>query len=339
MNLDTTYLKLPLRSPLVVSASPLSTSIDNIKRMEDAGAGAIVLFSLFEEQLRIEQQRHAYRQEHPTATAEDALAMFPARQPFHIRLDDYVDHIRKAKEAVAVPIIASLNCQSLGTWTDFAQKIEAAGADALELNIYYIPTSMDRAAEHIEDMYLHILKVVRSAVSLPVAIKLTPFFTNLAHMTRRLDQAGASGLVLFNRFYQPDLDPVTLKVRSETLLGTSQDSRLALHWIALLYGSIRADLAATGGIYTVEDVVKMLMAGAKVTMLASVLLKEGIDHLSTLEKNLRAWLDQNDYSSVADLQGIISQFRSKDPGAFERSAYIRAITSAEFLAWSRTEFD
>lgn len=327
MDLTTPYLNLTLRSPLVVSASPLSQSLDNIKRMEDAGAGAVVLFSLFEEQVRTEQQMANYHAVNPTATADDARALFASQQPYRMGLDDYLDHIRKAREAVEIPIIASFNCMSPGSWTEFAEKTEQAGASALELNIYYVPVNMDRTAEQIEEMYLHIVKVVRAAVKIPVAVKMMPFFTNMTAMARRLDLAGVNALVLFNRFYQPDFDPKTLKLKTDMPLGVPQDSRLPLHWIAILYGSLAADLAATGGIFTAEDVVKMLMVGAKVTMLASVLLKEGIAYLQTLEKDLREWLEQNYYTSVTALHGILRQFHSQDPAKFERSEYIRAISS------------
>jgi dihydroorotate dehydrogenase (fumarate) len=325
MNLDTKYLNLTLHSPLVVSASPLSQSLDNVKRMEDAGAGAVVLYSVFEEQLRLEQKLFDYYKEHPTATPADALALFPAKKQFHTGLEDYLNHIGNCKDTVEIPIIASLNCKSLGNWAEFAQRIEAAGADALELNIYHIPTNMDQPAEHIEAMYLTVLKMVKAAVRIPVAVKLSPYFTNLASMARQLDEAGADALVLFNRFCQPDFDPTTLSLKSDIPLGSPADSRLPLHWIAILYGYVKPDLAATGGIYTAEGVVKMLMVGAKVTMLASVLLIEGIDYLHTIEQDLRLWLDQNDYASVAGLQGILRQFHSKDAGAFERNEYVRAI--------------
>jgi dihydroorotate dehydrogenase (fumarate) len=325
MNLDTKYLHLTLRSPLVVSALPLSQDIDNIKQMEDAGAGAVVLYSLLEEQLRLEQRLFDYYKVHPTATQADALALFPTQKQFHTGLKDYLNHIKKCKEAVAIPIIASLNCESLGNWADVAQSIEAAGADALELNIYHIPTNLDQPAEHIESMYLTILKMVKSAIKIPVAVKISPYFTNVAGMTRRLDYAGADGLVLFNRFYQPDFDPINLTVKSDIPLGNPSDLRLPLHWIAILYGYVKPDLAATGGIFTTEDIVKMLMVGAKVTMLASVLLIKGIDYLRILERDLRQWLDQNDYTSVTGLQGIMRQFHSKDASAFERTEYVRAI--------------
>jgi len=327
MNLETKYLNLTLRSPLVVSASPLSQSLDSIKRMEDCGAGAIVLYSLFEEQIRVEQQILHYYREHPTATPADALTLFPTQRQFHVHLDDYLKHISSAKDAVAIPVIASLNCKSLGNWTDFAQQIEQAGADAL--NIYHVPTNMDQSAEQIEAMCVTLLKIVKAAIKIPVAVKLSPYFTNLANMARQLDFAGADGLVLFNRFYQPDFDPVTLELQSDIPLGTPSDSRLPLHWIAILYGYVKPDLAATGGIYSAEDVIKMLMVGARVTMLASALIREGIEHLRTIERDMRLWMDQNDYDSVAGLQGILRQFHSQNTGTFERAEYIRAVTPQE----------
>lgn len=329
MRLETTYLNLKLRSPLVVSALPMSQSIDNIKRMEEAGAGAVVLYSLFEEQVRNEQKISQYHRQNPKATSADAEKVFPARHRYARGLDGYLEHIRKAKEAVNIPIIASLNCKSLGSWTDFASQIAEAGADALELNFYHIPTNMDRTPEQIESTYMTMLKVVKSAVKIPVAVKLCPHFTNLSHTARKFDQNRADGLVLFNRFYQPNFDPKTLKLDTEIPLGRSGDARLPLHWIAILYGNIKADLAATSGIFTAEDIVKMLMVGANVTMLASVLLLKEIGYICTLEKNLLQWMDDNDYTSVDSLRGIMRQFHSKDASIFERSEYIQAITSYE----------
>jgi dihydroorotate dehydrogenase (fumarate) len=326
LDLSTTYLNLTLRSPLVVSASPLSATLDNIKRMEDAGAGAIVLYSLFEEQVRLDQQMLDYFKRSPAATQADALAVFPARQQFQDGLEDYLTHIRKAKEAVGIPIIASFNCKGLGgTWTDFAQRIEEAGADALELNIYFIPTDMDWTAEQIEDMYLTIVKMVKGAVKIPVAVKLVPYFTNMANMARRLDQAGANGLVLFNRFYQPDLDPRTLSLKSDIPLGESGVRACRCTGSPSCMGTSRPTWRRPR-ICTAEDVV-MLMVGARVTMLASVLIKEGIDHLRTIDKDLRTWLDQNGSISVAGLQGILRQFHSQDASTFERSEYVRAIAA------------
>jgi dihydroorotate dehydrogenase (fumarate) len=268
-----------------------------------------------------------YFKEHPKATAEDALALFPAKKQFHAGMEDYLNHIARCKESVDIPIIASINCKSLGYWTDFAQRIEEAGADALELNIYHIPTNMDQTAEQVETMYVTILGIVKGATQFPVAVKLSPYFTNLSNLARQLDLAKADALVLFNRFFQPDVDPRTLSLTSDIPIGSPSDSRLPLHWIAILYGYLKADLAATGGIYTAEDVVKMLMAGAKVTMLASALIKNGIDHLRVVDQDLRDWLKRNDYDSVQRLQGILRQFHSTDSSKFERSEYVRTITS------------
>lgn len=327
LSLETTYLNMRLRSPLVVSASPLSLNIENIKRMEAAGAGAVVLFSLFEEQVRNEQRRHEYLEAHPKATEANAATLYPEQQFYHLTVEEYLAHIRKAKESVGIPIIASLNAQSLGGWSECAQQIEAAGADALELNIYDWPTDMDRTADQIESNYLQILKVARESVKIPLAVKLTPFFTNVGNMARRLDQSGANALVLFNRFYQSDFEPQTLRPRLEASFGSAQDLRLALHWIAMLYGSVRADLAATGGIYNAEDVIKLLMVGAKVTLLASALLKKGIDYLLQLHKDLRHWLDENDYTSIGELQGLVSQSYHSNPAVSERAQYVQILTS------------
>lgn len=329
MKLNTTYLNLNLQSPLIVSASPLSRSLDNIKRMEDAGAAAVVLYSLFEEQVHVEQQIAHYLEKNPKASSADVDALFPAHKQFEGRIEDYLTHIQKAKDAVNIPIIASLNCEHQGKMMDIAQEIEAAGADALEVNIYHIPANMDRTSEQIEDAYINMLRLLKNDVKIPLAVKLVPFFTNLTAMARRLDQGGADALVLFNRFYQPDFDPETLQMRSEIPLGHSQDSRLAAHWIAILYGSVKADLAATGGIYTAEDVVKMLMVGADVVMLASVLMQEGIEHLSTLKQALSTWLARNDYASVESVQGVFRQFLSRDVSSFEREEYIRTVMTGE----------
>lgn len=329
MNLDTNYLNLTLRSPLVVSASPLSERVDDIQRMEEAGAGAVVLYSLFEEQIRVEQQLRDYYQQYPNATPADAEALFPASKQFRTSVDGYLEHIRATKAAVSIPVIASINCKSLGNWTDFAVKIEQAGADALELNIYFFPANCDQTTDQIENAYLTILKIIKDAVKIPVAVKLTPFFTNMARMARRLDDAGADALVLFNRFYQPDFDPKTLAITASIPAGGTADSRLPMHWIAALYGTLKADLAATSGIYTAEDVVKMLMVGARVTMLASVLLKQGIDHLQVIDRDLRTWLEANDYESIASLHGILRQFRSRNSSAFERDAFIRSIIGGD----------
>lgn len=328
MDLSTNYLGMQLKNPLVVSAcGPLSEDIDNIRRAEDAGAAAVVLYSLFEEQLRLEMHELHHHLEHGTHSYAEALTYFPEPSQFHLGPEGYLEHIRQAKAAVDIPVIASLNGCSMGGWTEFARRIEQAGADALELNIYYIPTDMALSGAEVEQTYLDILKAVKSVVKIPVAVKLSARFSNIANMAKRLDAAGADGLVLFNRFYQPDIDLETLEVRPRVLLSTPHAMRLPLRWIAILYGRVRASLAATSGIHTAADVVKMLLVGANVTMLCSALLKHGIDHLRTVEQGLRQWLADHEYESVRQLQGSMSQIHCPDPSAYERAQYMRAITT------------
>lgn len=327
MDLTTNYLGLKLRTPLVPSASPLSQNLDNLKRMEDAGAAAIVLHSLFEEQITHDRlELHHYLTQGTESFAE-ALSYFPEPQAFHFGPDAYLKHIRRAKAAVDIPIIASLNGATLGGWTDFARQMEEAGAAALELNIYYIPTDPELSAAQVEQTYLDILGAVKSAVKIPVALKLGPYFSNFANMAKQLDAAGADALVLFNRFYQPDLDLEALEVRTNILYSKPQALRLPLRWIAILYGRLNAQLAATSGVHSAIDVLKLLMAGADVTMLCSVLYERGIDYLQTIEHSLCEWLEQHEYESVAQMRGSLSQQHCPDPAAFERALYVRALQS------------
>ena len=327
MNLNTTYLGLKLRTPLVAAASPLSEEIDNIKQMEDAGASAIVLYSLFEEQLRQDRAELAHHLEQGTESFAEALTYFPEPESFHLGPEEYLQHIARAKKATRIPIIASLNCSSTGAWTDYAKQIEQTGADALELNIYYIPTDLDLPGAKVEQTYLDILKAVKSQVTIPVAVKLSPFFSNFANMAKRLDSAGADGLVLFNRFYQPDIDLETLVVKPNILLSTPMAMRLPLRWIAILYLRLNASLAATSGLHRATDVLKMLMAGADVTMLCSVLIRHGVQQLGVIEREMVAWLEEHEYESVAQLQGSLSQKNCADPALFERAQYMRALSS------------
>ncbi len=319
VDLSTTYMGMNLRSPLLAGASPLSELIDNIRIMEDSGAAAVVLQSLFEEQL-------AYTKDGAGA-AELQESEFPEQSDYFLGPDEYLDHIHKAKEAVDIPIIASLNASGIGGWVEYAKQIEQAGADALELNIYYIPTEEDLPGSEVENIYIKIVEEVRSAVSLPLAVKLGPFFSNLAEMAGRFERAGANALVLFNRFYQPDIDIETLRVTSRFNLSTSFATRLPLRWIAILRGRVGMDLAASGGLHEVGDIVKMLMAGASVTLLCSVLLQNRIVHIKKLEAGLRQWLEEHNYEFVQQIQGIASQEKSKDPSAFERAHYIRTLQS------------
>jgi len=325
MDLSTTYLGLKLPSPLVVSASPLSRDVDGICRLEDAGASAVVLYSLFEEQLRQEEVDLQYHMAAGTESFAESITYFPQPSEFHTGPDGYLNHIRKAKAAVGMPIIASLNGSTLGGWTKFAADIERAGADAIECNIYSIPTDPKLTAADVEKTYLDIVRTVKETVSIPVAVKLSPFFSNLANFARRLDDAGADGLVLFNRFYQPDIDLQELEIRPNVLLSTPQALRLPLTWIGILYGRVEASLAGTGGVHSAEDAVKLLMVGANVTMLCSSLMRHGINHLRHVERELREWMEEHEYESVKQMQGSMSQVRCADPGAFERAQYMRAV--------------
>jgi len=326
MDLSTTYLGLKLRTPLVPAASPLSEEIDTIKEMEDNGASAVVLYSLFEEQLRQESVELASHLQHGTESFAEALTYFPEPEQFRLGPEEYLKHIAKAKQAVRIPIIASLNGSSVGGWTQYAKGIQEAGADALELNIYYIPTDVNLTSVQVEQNYLDILKAVKSAVSIPVSVKLSPFFTNFANMAKRLDEAGANGLVLFNRFYQPDIDLENLEIKPNILLSTPMAMRVPLRWIALLYGKLRTSFAATSGIHRASDVLKTLMAGADVTQLCSTLLRHGVRQISVIERDLVAWMEEHEYKSVTQLKGSLSQKNCADPSAFERAQYMRAIS-------------
>ena len=328
MDLTTTYLGLTLRSPLVPSAAaPLTENIDNVKRMEDAGAGAVVLHSIFEEQLRQEEYELHHHLTYGTESFAEALSYFPEPETFHVGPEEYLNHIRKAKDSVNIPIIASLNGSTLGGWIDYAKLIQDAGADAMELNVYSIPTEIHTSGADIEQNIIEVVEAVKSNVSIPVAVKLSPFFSNFANMAYKLDLSGANGLVLFNRFYQPDIDLDELEVKPNVLLSTPQAMRLPLRWIAILYGRLDADLASTSGIQKGEDCIKMLMVGAKVTQICSVLLRHGIGHIRELEKAMVAWMEEREYQSVQELQGTMSQRYCPDPSAFERVQYMQAIQS------------
>ena len=303
MDLTTNYLGLSLRAPLVPSASPLSEKIDNIRAMEQAGAAAVVFHSLFEEQIE-------------TNAPE-----------FRVDPNTYLENIAEAKRAVAIPIIASLNCTTLGGWISYARRITEAGADALELNIYKIPTRTEVTGSTIEDVYTDTVRSVRAATKIPLAVKLSPYFSSLANMATSLDALNVDGLVLFNRFYQPDIDLEKMEVAPNLTLSTPADMRLPLHWIGILYGKIRANLAATSGIYQAQDVIKLVMAGADVTMLCSALMRHGITHIQRIEMELVAWLEGHGRKSLHELKGVMSQQNCPDPSAFERAQYVRGLSS------------
>ena len=327
MNLTTNYMGLSLKSPLVLSASPLSEDIDNIKQAEEVGASAIVMHSLFEEQLYVDTQLI-----NPVVTLEHqahslVLTDLPISARFRVSPNEYLEHIHTAKEKIDIPIIASLNCTSLGSWTNYARLIEQAGADALELNIYNIPTDMSLTATQIEQSYIDIVSAVKAAITIPVAVKLSPYFTNMANMAQRLDDTGVDALVLFNRFYQPDINLNKIQVEPNIILSEPQAKRLPMRWIAILYGQVKANLAATSGIHKGNDVAKMLLAGADVTMLCSILLLRGIEYLRTIEQELCEWMQKHEFESVEQIKGILSQKNCINPSTFERVQYMRALST------------
>lgn len=327
MNLTTNYMGFELKNPLVVSPSPQSESVGNMKRMEDAGAAAIVLHSLFEEQISfLSNELNANLQQGEESFAE-ALTYFPDTGDYKMGPDRYLEHVRQAKEAVDIPIIGSLNGVSSGGWQHFARNIEEAGADALELNVYFIPTDPDMDGQTVENMYLDLLRDVKSAVSIPVAVKIGPYFSALANMARKLDEAGADAIVMFNRFYQPDLDLEKLEVKADLMLSSSVELRPRLRWVAILADVIKADMAVTGGVHTAADALKCMMAGAKIAMMTSALLKNGIGHLSVVRDGMVQWMEENEYESIQQMQGSLSQRKCAEPAAFERANYLKILTN------------
>lgn len=327
MSLTTNYLGLPLKNPIVVSSSPLSHSVDSIRRLEDAGAAAVVMYSLFEEQITLNSFYVDNYLTTGTDSYAESLTYFPEMDRYNFSPDEYMNLISRAKAAVDIPIIGSLNGMSAGGWIDYAALMQEAGADAIELNVYYIPTNTDLKGSEVENVYLKILREVKRSVSLPVSIKLSPYFSSTANIAKLLVDEGASGLVLFNRFYQPDIDLETLTVEPRLALSNSSELRLPLRWVAILYGRLLADFAITTGIHTPQDVLKSLMAGAKVTMMASELLQNGIRRISMILNEMSSWMDEHEYESVAQMIGSMSQQHCAEPAAFERANYMKMLAS------------
>jgi dihydroorotate dehydrogenase (fumarate) len=327
MDISTKYLGKKLKSPIVPSASPLSREVSSIRLMEDSGAGAVVLESLFEEQIIHEKNELDHFLSQGTESFAESLSYFPEAEMYNFGPDEYLEHIRKAKEAVDIPVIASLNGVSKGGWIDYARKMQDAGADAIELNTYYLATDPDKDGRVIEDNYIEIATAVKKSVTIPVALKLSPFFTSLSSMAKKFDHIGVDGLVLFNRFYQPDIDLESLEVVPNLVLSTSESMRLPLRWIAILYGRIKANLAATTGIHTSEDVLKMLMAGADVTMVCAVLFQNGIGKITQILEGVRKWMEEHEYESVEQMKGSMSHKSVAEPAAFERANYMRVLKS------------
>lgn len=327
MDLRTNYMGLELKHPIVASSSPLSESVDSIKRMEDAGAAAVVMFSLFEEQLQHDNAAFEHLIAYGSENYAESLGYFPAVDDYHVGPERYLNLLRRAAEAVDIPVIGSLNGVTNTGWVEYARQMQEAGASGIELNLYYIPADLSLTSREVESRYLDVIKAVKSAVSIPVAMKLSPFFSAIGHMAKQLDEAGADALVLFNRFYQPDFDLETLEVLPNLNLSNSAEIRLPLLWIAILSGRLSASLGATTGVHSAEDVVKYLMAGADAVMTTSALLKKGIGHLSTLVNGLEAWMDKKQYASVQQMKGSMSQKHVSDPSAFERANYIKILES------------
>jgi dihydroorotate dehydrogenase (fumarate) len=325
MDLSTTYLGLKLAHPLMPGAAPMVGDIDTVRRLEDAGASAIVMHSLFEEQIAMEQ---AAARDHVDVHAEssaEATSYFPRPEAYHLGPDDYLSQIRKIKAAVKVPVVASLNGVTKGGWLSYAKQMQQAGADALELNVYYLPTDPAVTAGHIEDTAIEMVKEVKKNITIPVAVKLSPFYSSLPHFARRLDAAGADGLVLFNRFYQPDIDVDELEVKRTLEYSTSSELNLRLRWLAILSGRLRPSLAVSGGVHTTSDVVKAIMAGAHAVQVVSALLQKGPAHLRRLLEDLSRWLEEHEYESIGQMRGSMNLMKSPDPMAYERANYIQIL--------------
>lgn len=331
MDLTTKYLGLNLKNPIVPSASPLSKTTDRVKQMEDAGASAVVVYSLFEEQIEHEANEFEHYMSYGTESFAEALSYFPKPDEYNLGPEEYLKHISNLKKSVGIPVIGSLNGVSKGGWMKYAKLIEEAGADALELNIYYIASNVEEDGAKVEEIYLRDLRAIKSSVNIPVAIKLSPYFSSIGNMAKRLDEAGADGLVLFNRFYQPDIDLDKLEVLPNLELSTSNDLRLPMRWVATLYGKVKASLATTSGIHNYQDVLKALMVGSDVTMMCSELLANGIGRISDILKDLEAWMEKNEYKSIEMLKGSMSQKSVADPAAFERANYMKALNSYKVI--------
>jgi dihydroorotate dehydrogenase (fumarate) len=327
IDLSTTYLGLKLKNPLVASSSPMCGDVGNIRRLEDAGAAAVVLQSLFEEQIEQESDELDRFIDQGSEVGAESTTHFPELTHRVMGPDTYLAHIAKCKQAVRIPVIASLNGTSRGGWIGYAKQMEQAGADALELNIYHIPVSADVTGEQVEQKYIDLVQAVKAEVHIPVAVKLGPYFSSMANMARKLDATGVDALVLFNRFYQPDYDLEALDVVPNLILSNSHELLLRLHWIAVLYGNVKADMALTGGVHCATDVVKAMMAGARVAMMTSALLKRGISYLDTIATELLVWMGEHEYDSIKQMQGSMSRNAVPQPGAFERANYMKVLSS------------
>lgn len=332
MDLTTKYLGINLKNPIVPSASPLSRSLDSMKRLEDSGASAIVMYSLFEEEIVHESAELDHYLHYGTESFAEALTYMPSAAEYNLEPDAYIDLLRKAKESLSIPVIPSLNGITSGGWIKYAKYFEEAGADAVELNVYYIPTDPRLTSRDVEERYLDVLTAVRDSVKIPIAVKLSPYFSSLSNVVEKIVKAGANGLVMFNRFYQPDIDLNQLEVVPGVTLSDSTANRLPMRWIAIFYGRLKASLAATSGIHTAEDVLKLVMAGADVTMMCSALLQHGPGHIQKVLTDLNKWMEEHEYVSIEQMKGSMSQKSVADPAAFERANYVKALNRFKLLA-------
>jgi len=328
-NLTTSYLGLKLKNPLVASAGPLCKDIGHILHMEDAGVSAVVLHSLFEEQIAIESSSLDTYLDSGAESFSESLSYFPDLKNYNVGPDGYVEHLRKAKQAVDIPVIGSLNGVSTGGWIRYAKQIEEAGADGLELNLYYMPTDPNSDAAKVEQMYTDLVSHVKASIGIPVAVKIGPYFSSIPNMARKFDEAGADALVMFNRFYQPDIDLEALEVTPSLVLSNSYELLLRLHWVALLHGKIKADMAVTGGVHTAEDVLKSMMVGGKAAMLTSAMLRQGVDYVAKLEEGVTKWMEEHEYESIEQMQGSMSAKNVANPAAFQRANYMKVLSSYE----------
>lgn len=327
MDLKTTYLGMNLKNPLIVGSSPLSDDMGALKALEDQGVAAVVTHSIFEEQIRHESQELAHHLEQGAESFAEALSYFPEPEEFRAGPEEYLQNISRAKETLSIPVIGSLNGVTVGGWMEYARKIEQAGADALEMNIYYLPTDIHQNGQEVEQLYVDILSEVKKSVSIPVAVKLGPFFSSIPNMAKRLVDAGADGLVLFNRFYQPDFDLEELTVKPNLVLSNSNEMRLPLRWIAILYGKLKASLALTTGVHTSQDAIKAVMAGADAMMMTSAVLKHGAPQAGNVLRGMTAWMEEYEYDSIAKMKGCLSQKACENPAAFERANYMKVLNS------------
>ena len=327
IDLSTNYLGLKLRNPIVVSASPLTEKLENFSRLEEAGASAIVMYSLMEEQIEADSENIDNALEYGANSYAESTSYLPDMQKYHIGPDRYLELLHKGKNSVSIPVIGSLNGRSPGGWVRYSEYMEQAGADALELNLFDVPSDPDVSAEELENRYCNIVRTIRKSVRIPIAVKVGPYFSSFANFAKKLAQAGADGVVIFNRFYQPDFDLEEMEVTPNLVLSSPHELRLRLHWAAILYHQVETYIAVTGGVHDATDVLKCMMAGAHVTMMTSALLKYSIEHIGVVLAGIESWMDEHEYVSIRQMRGAMSMVNIENPNAFLRGNYLKTLGS------------